>query len=46
MGASNSRPPWPASAPTYQQPHYSNGVFGNVYLLALDDTNIAGASLP
>ena len=25
-------------APTYLQPHYGNGVFGNVYLLALDNT--------
>ena len=37
-------------APTYLQPHYVNGVFGNVYLLALDNTktllNIAGAPLP
>ena len=26
-------------ARTYLQPHYGNGVFGNVYLLALDNTN-------
>ena len=26
------------SAPTDLQPHYGNGVFGNVYLLALDNT--------
>ena len=25
-------------APTYLQPHYGNGVFGNFYLLALDNT--------
>ena len=25
-------------APTYLQPHYGNGVFGNVYLLALNNT--------
>ena len=25
-------------AATYLQPHYGNGVFGNVYLLALDNT--------
>jgi hypothetical protein len=25
-------------APTYLQPHYGNEVFGNVYLLALDNT--------
>ena len=25
-------------APTYLQPHYGNGVFGNVYLLALGHT--------
>ena len=25
-------------APTYLQPHYGNGGFGNVYLLALDNT--------
>ena len=27
-----------ALAPTYLQPHYGNGVFGNVYLLDLDNT--------
>ena len=26
------------NAPTYLQPHYGNGVFGNVYLLTLDNT--------
>ena len=25
-------------APEYLQPHYGNGVFGNVYLLTLDNT--------
>ena len=36
-------------APSHLQSHYGNGVFGNVYLLALDNTkqvNIAGTPLP
>jgi hypothetical protein len=28
----------PPLAPSDLQPHYGNGVFGNVYLLALDNT--------
>ena len=33
-------------AQMYLQPHYSNGVFGNVYLSAGQQVNIAGTPLP
>ena len=34
------------SAPTYLQPHYGNGVCGNVYLLALDNTKRQTLTVP
>ena len=39
---------WLYSAGTYLQPHYGNGVFGNVYLSAGQhkEVNIAGTPLP
>ena len=45
---SDRDPKWQDIAQTYLQPHYGNGVFGNVYLLVLSSwkVNIAVTPLP